>query len=512
MAINERTKRAARRARSATLSLATWGGLAVFVAGCSGGGSSGSGSASAAVTSSTPASTTSNAAPVSTAATTPVSSATSGPVDPATTITIVAGGFSPSGAASTAAYGVDDISPVIDGIATRMAVPTSLTNPDAPNQVTEVRYYGSQPPAYYDADDLAAVDAAERGAPRYALIVAKHIREVIRRSGARHVNLVGASFGGVITRTIIEHDLEGLVSGGWIVRWLTLEGTAGGVWVATQVANNPALSTLATLIAPDPSDVVTMSYDHVERSFNTPDAGRSTSANFANIVVGFQVSTSHDFNQQALRIAAGEPNDGVLLVEDQAITLDARPRGPAIVLTDSDHDSARTHEGLAADVVNFMRSSRRARVRLVEASVVDPGELILFGRGEVSFSATLSSPEALREWGTTTPIATLSRRFGTAPWAQFDPGQTQTFDVALHDWFVAPGESTLSLAIDAEQIDFNTYYNVLENPLEESQPIGSLTFDLPVDVVGTRRHVIQGAGFSVVVEVEVFDELPGAPQ
>jgi hypothetical protein len=482
----------------------------IALTGCSGGGSGGGGAqASAAVSSSSPTQTTSSSDTVATA---PVSSATQGPVDPATTITVVAGGFSPSGAASSAAYGVDDVSPIIEGIAIKLGVPSSTTSPLAPNQVTEVAYYGSQPPAYYSAADQAQVDAAERGAPRYALIVAKHIREVIRRSGARHVNLVGASFGGVITRTIIEHDLEGLASGGWIVRWLTLEGTAGGVWVATRVANDPTLAAAARLIAPDPSDVATMSYDHVEASFQTPDAGRSLSPFFANIVVGFQVSTSHDLNQQALRVASGQPNDGVLLVRDQAITLDARPRGPAIVLTDSDHDSARTHEGLAADVANFVRSSRRARVRLIEATVADPGESILFGAGEVSFSATLRSPEALREWNTTTPIATLSRRFGTAPWAEFDPGQTRTLDADLFDWFVAPGEQTLTLQVEAEQVDFNTYYNVIENPLDASQALETLSFDLPVATPGTQRYTITEGGVSLVVEVEVFDELPGRPQ
>ena len=491
------------------LSLAALTCSALALAGCSGGGSSGGGGqASAAVSSSSPTQTTSSTDTTPA----PVSSATRGPVDPATTVTVVAGGFSPSGAASAAAYGVDDVSPIIEGIAVKLGVPSSTTSPLAPNQVTEVAYYGSVAPAYYSAADLAEVDAAERGAPRYALIVAKHIREVIRRSGARHVNLVGASFGGVITRTIIEHDLEGLASGGWIVRWLTLEGTAGGVWVATRVANDPTLAAAARLIAPDPSDVATMSYDHVEASFQTPDAGRSLSPFFANIVVGFQVSTSHDLNQQALRIAAGAPNDGVLLVRDQAITLDARPRGPAIVLTDSNHDSARTHEGLAADVANFVRSSRRARVRLVEATVTDPGESILFGTGEVSFSTTLRSPEALREWNSTTPIATLSRRFGTAPWARFDPGQTQTLDADLFDWFVAPGEQTLSLEVQAEEVDFNTYYNVIENPLDDAQAIETLSFDLPVAAVGTERYTIQSGGVSVIVEVQVWDELPGRPQ
>ena len=345
--------------------------------------------------------------------------------------------------------------------------------------------------------------------PRYALIIAKHIREVLRRSGAEHVNLVGASFGGIITRYLIEKDLLGLASEGRIVRWLTLEGTAGGVWIASEVLGNQALEAIATQFIPDPSDAATMTYAFARQAFGVDDPGRSSSPFFRDIVVGFQVSTDHDLNGEALRIATNKSNDGVLLVKDQAITLDARSEGPAVVLTDSNHDTARTHEGLAADVVNFIRSSRRVRVRLVEANVLDAGESILLGNAEVTFSASLRSPAAEQEWGVLTPIASLERGFGTAPQQDFSPPEALSLDANLFDWFVAPSEQSLALTLDVEELDWNFYYDVFENPNVSSSSVATLAFDLPVDTVGTQRHTLTSTNVSVVVEVTVSEERPG---
>lgn len=484
-------------------------GLGAGVAGCSGGSSSG-GSAVAGVTSGTSAAT-SGAAPTSSGAA-PVQTqslpSAAGPIDPAQTITVVAGGFSPSGASSAAEYGVDDLSDIITRLAGLAGLPTSATNPTAPNQITEVAYYGSIPPAYYSAEDLAEVEAAPRGAPRYALIVAKHIRHVLARSQARHVNLAGASFGGVITRTLIERDLEGLASEGRIVRWLTLEGTAGGVWVASEVAGNSALAALADMLIEDPSDVATMSYDYVRATFGVDTPNHSVSPFFSQIQVGFQVSTDHDMNQQALRIATNRPNDGVLLVEDQALTLAARPQGPAVVLTDSTHDTARTHEGLAVDVINFLRSSRRARVRLVEVEVRDTDEPALLGRSELALSAELVSPAAAQEFGVTTPVASLQRSLGTAPFLRTDVPQTVALDETLYDWQVAPTEAVLILTLRAEELDLIAYYDVIEDPTDAAQDVAELTFELPVAALGTQTVSMQTAALRAVVEVEVFEDLP----
>ncbi|MEZ6186996.1 MAG: hypothetical protein R3F62_18555 [Planctomycetota bacterium] len=288
------------------------------------------------------------------------------PLDPATTVTVLAGGFSPAGATRQGTYGVDEANTLLRRLATLAGRPVGADDPLAPNQVTEATYYGDAPPAYYSAQDIQDIDQSPPGTLRYARIVAKHAREVLRRSGAAHVNLAGASYGGIITRTVIELDLEGLASSGRIARWLTLEGTQGGVYVASQIGLDPAL---VAALAPffDATDATTMTYDFVRATFGTPTPQRSLSPLFSGIQVGFHVSGNHDYNQQLLRIASGEPNDGLLLARDQVLELDARP-DPLVVITDTTHDSARNDDGLAVDVVNFMRSSKRVRVKLLDVT------------------------------------------------------------------------------------------------------------------------------------------------
>src|SRR5262249_61513039 len=106
-----------------------------------------------------------------------------------------------------------------------------------PNVAATMGYYGDTPPPYYgpsDVDELAQVTARWGGGiPRYALIVAKYARELMRRSGARQVNLVSASLGSLIVRWLIEKDVGGLASGGSIARWLSIEGLLAGNWAAS---------------------------------------------------------------------------------------------------------------------------------------------------------------------------------------------------------------------------------------------------------------------------------------
>ena len=295
------------------------------------------------------------------------------------------------------------------------------------------------------------VEQSPRGTLRYAKIVAKHAREVLRRSGAAHINLAGASYGGIISRTVIELDLEGLASSGQIARWLTLEGTQGGVYVASQVNLDPALvAALGSVF--DASDATTMTYDFVTTTFGTPTPQRSLSSLFIGIQVGFHVSSNHDLSMQLLRIASNEPSDGLLLVRDQVLALDANP-DPTVVVTNTTHDSARDDEGLAMDVVNFIRSSKRVRVKLLDATRKAADDDLLFGNPELAFECDLFSPEAEREFGITDAISSRSANHGTAPWARFSAAETVLLDATLFDWLVAPAEQTLRLNLSALELE-----------------------------------------------------------
>lgn len=471
-----------------------------LIAGCS---SSSRRTTTTTTSASTAATTSSTGSPTTSATPAPL---TSQPLDVATTVTVLAGGFSPAGATRQGEYGVDEANTLLRRLATYAGQPVGADDPLAPNQVTEALYYGDTPPAYYSAQDVQDVESSPAGTLRYAKIVAKHAREVLRRSGAAHVNLAGASYGGIITRTVIELDLEGLASSGRIARWLTLEGTQGGVYVASQINLDPAL--VAGLSAFfDASDATTMTYDFAMTTFGTPTPQRSLSPLFSGIQVGFHVSSNHDMTMQLLRIASNEPSDGLLLVRDQVLELDANPN-PAVVVTDTTHDSARSDEGLAMDVVNFIRSSKRVRVRLIDATRKAVDDDAIFGNPELAFESQLFSPEAEREFGITDAISTRTANLGTAPWETFAAGETKVLDATLFDWLVAPAEQTLRLTLGAVEMDFNDYFNVIENPLDDQTSLDSLSVDLDVASEGTRTVSIDTVSFSATVEVQVTADRP----
>src|SRR5262249_5261401 len=160
--------------------------------------------------------------------------------DPNRTVTVYVHGFDWNGADRHGAYGVDVREPLEDSLAAMAGLPVADTTggPIAPNAVTATTYYGDVAPSWYSPADLAEIArrtaAGGGGVPRYAYIVARFAQHALERSGADQVNLVGASFGGLITRWVIEKDVLGLASGGRIARWLTIEGVVAGNWAASR--------------------------------------------------------------------------------------------------------------------------------------------------------------------------------------------------------------------------------------------------------------------------------------
>lgn len=114
--------------------------------------------------------------------------------------TVVVRGFDQSGASRTGMFGVDLHNDAATDLAATLGLPTSDVSPFARNQVAYTDYYGTQYPPYYnqqDIDELTSVTAAYGGGvPRYALIIAKFVREVMARTGAKQVNLLRQALGG----------------------------------------------------------------------------------------------------------------------------------------------------------------------------------------------------------------------------------------------------------------------------------------------------------------------------
>src|SRR5574340_458916 len=140
--------------------------------------------------------------------------------DPATSIVVFVHGFDPEGYTATSVYGDDATGDDLTTLADALRQPTWDVAPTAPNQVAATTYYGSTPPVWYDASDIAADQAMPSGMPRYALRVARYIWHVLERApAATAVNIVSASMGTEVARYLIEADLLGLASSQTVTRW-----------------------------------------------------------------------------------------------------------------------------------------------------------------------------------------------------------------------------------------------------------------------------------------------------
>ncbi|MEZ6186997.1 MAG: hypothetical protein R3F62_18560 [Planctomycetota bacterium] len=73
---------------------------------------------------------------------------------------------------------------------------------------------------------------------------------------------------------------------------------------------------------------------------------------------------------------------------------------------------------------------------------------------------------------------------------------------------MAPAEQTLRLELRGEELDFNDYYGVIENPLDRSSAVDALVVDLDVATEGTRTVALDTTAWSATVEVRVSAERP----
>ena len=143
--------------------------------------------------------------------------------DPAKTVTIHVHGWNLSGASKTGTVGDDrGGGDAVDGIMRFSGLPHGQKSPTATDQIVATEYHGSTLPSYYTAADRAEVMALR------AYPLRRHRRKIraLRpaRSGAEGVNLTCHSMGCLISRYLIENDVEHLASDGKLRRWVSFAG------------------------------------------------------------------------------------------------------------------------------------------------------------------------------------------------------------------------------------------------------------------------------------------------
>ena len=435
--------------------------------------------------------------------------------DPNRTATLFVGGFAADGASRHGVFGVDGSEALLDSIAALAGAPVAhgeATLP--PNAAADMVYYGDTAPPYYTAADIAELARVSAqwggGVPRYALIVAKYAREMMRRSGARQVNIVSGSFGSLIVRWVIEKDLESLASSGAIARWLSVEGVLAGNWAASR--NH--LASLLDLVDPLPIDVTNMNYDWVATNLHSP-RDEIDNPLYASILVGSLASTDDSYQDGALTDLmvteqAWQPNDGLQAVADallQHVTARSQYLGlpPVLGWLRNTHLDVTNNRGGRADVATFLTQRRRVTIVMTDATIKNLSEPFFLLPAEVVLESRVSSPAVAARWGIHEPLNVREKEGAVAPLRLFSrTGEHQHFSELLYDGLVLPEETALELDLHAEEIDYDWRYNVFETatrPYYDELGAGTLM----VSTVAPGSYTFDAPGWSCVVAVTTYD-------
>jgi hypothetical protein len=198
----------------------------------------------------------------------------------------------------------------------------------APNQFSKVEYYGGVPDKWLSEADVAEIEQyswdGKDTLRRYALIVAKFLRHKLTVSGATHIAVACHSMGCLVTRYVIEHDLEHLASENRFTRWFTSAAVLAGARLA-RLYDNPEVQSAAKLINLELSDFVVMNPDFVQDTVAVWDhkLWEGNSPLYRGMILHHVGGTDPKI-EEALGIALLDlnnpenlPNDGIMYTEDE---------------------------------------------------------------------------------------------------------------------------------------------------------------------------------------------------
>jgi len=378
--------------------------------------------------------------------------------------------------------------------------------------VSAVDFYGKEAPNYYSQQDAEDVEAITKkyggGIPRYALIVAKFAKFILKRTEAEKVNIVSVSMGSLVTRWMIEKDVEGLASDEKIAKWMTVEGVIRGNYALSNVSNDSLLN----LFFENSPDTDHMKYKWIEKNL-APQRHILKSPSYKNILVGQISLTDGSKNNSLLKYilpfyGGFQPNDGFQLLKDTYF--ESVDKGNKQVLSHTlihhDHVDIKHSYGVFATISSFLEEKKRVRITLVDATVNDIHEEITSSNvgSEIIFESYIFSPEAKKEWDLEKAIDERVYESGALKIYNYSAnGQTYALNQILFDNFVLSTESKLNIKLKGYEIDSSKLYHIKEVNREskiESLGEGEKTVELKNGV-----YEVDGVDWSGHVKVEVID-------
>ena len=417
------------------------------------------------------------------------------------TVTIYIHGYSKSGYKRVGIYGNDNYDEIINTIVDFSGFNTT-TNYDEnnfSNIIAITPYYGNIAPNYYTAKDIKEIEDIGEGIPRYALIIAKYAKHIMIETGADSINLLSVSMGSLVSRYLIEKDLEQLSSNKKILKWLSLEGVIKG----NIAASGDNLLSFVNNFETQPVDVKHMSYAWIDEHLN------SSSPYYNNIQIGFESSTNDNASKGALSLWLRanqhfEANDGVQAVKDTFFTGDF----PHTFYHDN-HYTLAENKAVWGYAATFFTAKKRVRITLINASLSDLHEDKLpFNTNilpaEIIFESTIHAPFAEEKWGFERAIdeRVLEGKYLTV-YDFLQQDSKQPLDQTLFDSYILEEEQNLQLTLTPYELDREPDYGLYEiTGHGEHESLGTMSIMIPLK---EGIYPLQSEQWSAEVSVEIID-------
>jgi len=395
-------------------------------------------------------------------------------------------GYNQEGEKQTDTYGKDESDDVLENIVQTTGYSTmkNYMEDSEKDIIVMTDYYGSTAPEYYTSQDINDVENTENGIPRYALIIAKYIKYIQRETKTINVNIISASMGTLVSRYLIEKNLENISSDKKIKKWLSFEGVVKG----NVAASKEDLVYVVDTLVNQPSEVAHMHYDWIRENLD------ENSSYYEDIQIGFESSTRDDLNDGVitkLLLADGKnpANDGVQAVND---TFFDNPH--THVLFHENHSSLTQNMAAWGFAATFLTSKKHVRITLVEATVSDLHEL-LTDEPEIVFESTVYSLKAQEKWNFTNAIDERMLDSGYLKLYKYtNTGEAKVLNQVVFNSYILDNENKLTLEVTPYELDYNI------NSDDKHETLGKATLEVPM-INGI--YEISGSDWSGKVKVEV---------
>jgi pimeloyl-ACP methyl ester carboxylesterase len=463
--------------------------------------------------------------------------------DDPNTMTVFIHGFSNSPASTRAAqtYGVATPCGILGALASEFGQasrPCGDTTPTAPNQLVGVEYYGGVAPSWMSAADVAEINQyAATGGPtglqRYARVVAKFIRYQMSLSGSTHVNLVCHSMGCLLSRYVIENDLEQLASTATISRWVGCAGVVAGAQLARLFSISPAIQAAADALGLSVDDFAAMNPDYVQEFAASYDhkLWSADSPLYAGILMHHMGATNpavpQGGNIQLLNLnnPTYAPNDGIMFTLDEfyattgPLALFKTPSSVTLPTTHSfnyvGHIDAPSNIGFQAIAAAGLWSKRKVIVTLSSLQLQNDREYHLPDNpteqgtppAEISVETQVAyDPYTMPTFGQTALVQDDEIAYSSPSLYTQTAGTTDTRGVVLFEGPIFDGQTSFQLTATINEVDLYPRWSVNEALLNTpNRPLAAYS-----GLVTVSDQMLSGGGLSTtyanaVITVQVVD-------